>query len=452
MTPFDPSTPIPDPRPSPFGAARRGRRGLILLIGGFALTAIITVALLRRAPAPSSAPSEADTAGSAEMPVQLSDRNETRIGITFAPAIWGPLGREVRAVAQVNFAEPRVRSVALLTEGWVDQLYVDFTGQSVRRGDPLFSIYAPMIVAAEEELLLAKGLAGDVAGGTPEAAKSAADLVVAARRRLRYWGVPQDEIDRLETSGEVHRTVTFRSPFTGVVIDKAVVAGQRLMPGDVAYRIADLDVVWLEGEVFEQDLPGVHLGLAITAEFTALPGDIRRGRVTYIYPTVDPQTRTARIRVEMANPGLALKPGMYGTIRFTTPGRPTLTVPRSAVLSTGERSLVFVRGADGSLTPRTVTVGSASEQRVEILSGLVRGDTVVASGTFLLDAESNLGSLLGGMGNMPGMDVKAPTTRPSTSPAAPTDSMPGMDMTKPTPTPTPAAPSPTDHSKMKTTP
>ncbi|MEP6745699.1 MAG: efflux RND transporter periplasmic adaptor subunit, partial [Gemmatimonadota bacterium] len=203
MTPFDPSTPIPDPRPSPFGAARRGRRGLILLIGGFALTAIITVALLRRAPAPSSAPSEADTAGSAEMPVQLSDRNETRIGITFAPAIWGPLGREVRAVAQVNFAEPRVRSVALLTEGWVDQLYVDFTGQSVRRGDPLFSIYAPMIVAAEEELLLAKGLAGDVAGGTPEAAKSAADLVVAARRRLRYWGVPQDEIDRLETSGEV---------------------------------------------------------------------------------------------------------------------------------------------------------------------------------------------------------------------------------------------------------
>lgn len=431
MTDRDPTT--HPPGPSPFGPGLRGRRGPVVLIAVLALVALVGYALLRGDPAiPPAAvqAAPADTGAMSEMPVELGDRNETRIGITFAPAIWGPLGREVRAVAQVNFAEPRVRSFALLTDGWVDRLYVDFTGQGVRRGDPLFSIYSPMIVTTEEELLLAKALAADVAGGTPEAARSATALVLAARRRLRAWGVPQEEIDRLESSGEVRRTVTFRSPFAGVVIEKSVVEGQRLMPGDVAYRIADLTVVWLEGEVFEQDLPGIRLGLAVTAEFTALPGDQRHGRVTYIYPTIDPQTRTARIRVELSNPGLALKPGMYGTIRFTTPGRPTLTVPRSAVLSTGERSLVFVRGSDGRLSPRRVTIGSASEDRVEVLSGLVRGDTVVASGTFLLDAESNLGSLLGGMGNMPGMEMGAPTVRPEPS----------------------STPPPVDHSKMDHTP
>jgi len=272
-------------------------------------------------------------------------------------------------------------------------------------------------------------------------------LLEAARRHLKYWGVPEEEIDRVERTDETNRTITFRSPYAGVIVEKGVTVGQRLMPGDVVYRVADLSRVWLEGEVFEQDLPAVRLGLNVRAEFAALPGDVRSGRVSYIYPTVDAQTRTARIRVELPNPGMILKPGMYATIRFSTPGSPALSVPRSAVLSTGERNLVFVKSG-GQFVPRLVTVGTATDERVEIRSGLARGDTVVASGTFLMDAESNLGSLLGGMGNMPGMDITAPapTAAPVTAtprPAAPAtrehapapkpapadgrDSMPGMD-------------------------
>jgi Cu(I)/Ag(I) efflux system membrane fusion protein len=191
-------------------------------------------------------------------------------------------------------------------------------------------------------------------------------------------------------------------------MEKPVFAGQRIMPGDVAYRIADLSRVWLEGEVFERDLPAVRLGLPVSAEFTALPGAVRQGKVMYVYPTVNPETRTARIRVELANPDLALKPGMYATIRFSAPTDSVLSVPRSAVLATGERNFVFVRSAGGQFVPHVVTLGAATDERVAILAGLRIGDTVVTSGTFLVDAESNLGSLMGGMGNMPGMDVTAP--------------------------------------------
>jgi Cu(I)/Ag(I) efflux system membrane fusion protein len=195
------------------------------------------------------------------------------------------------------------------------------------------------------------------------------------------------------------------------------------MAGDVAYKIADLSRVWLEGEVFERDLPAVRLGQVVTAEFTALPGVVREGRVKYVYPTVDPDTRTGRIRVELRNPGLRLKPGMYATIRFAARTDSVLSVPRSAVLATGERNLVFVRTPDGKFAPHEVTLGATTDDRVEIIRGLAAADTVVASGTFLVDAESNLGALMGGMGNMPGMDLTAPADK-ATPPSARSDSQP----------------------------
>ncbi len=408
---------------SPFGTPRRSTRTRVLLFAGVLLAAGAgTWALTRDAAAPAAPAGHAHGAGPAgdAMPVTLGPRDQHRIGVTFAAVERAPLRREVRTVAQVTYDETRVKTVAPLIEGWVDRLYVNYTGQAVRPGEPLFTIYAPMVVAAQQELLLARRLAGDVAGGTPEAARGTQELVEAARRRLRYWGIAEGEIRAIEASGEVRRTVTLHSPYTGVVIAKPVLAGQRLMPGDVAYRIADLSRIWLEGEVFERDLRAVRLGLAVRAEFTALPGEVRTGRVTYIYPTVDPETRTARIRVELANPDLALKPGMYATIRFAAPSEPTLSVPRSAVLSTGERHLLFLRDSSGQFVPRLVTLGSATDDRVEILSGVALGDTVVASGTFLVDAESNLGTLMGGMGNMPGMDMTAPTAphEPGTPPAS----------------------------------
>lgn len=349
----------------------------------------------------------AATAGEA-MPVTLGADEQSRIGITFGPVVREPLDRSVRTVAQVTYDETRVKTIAPLIDGWVDQLFVNFTGQAVRTGQPLFSIYSPMVVSAQQELLLARRLVRDLSRGTPEAARSARDLLESSRRRLQYWGVPEDEIRQVEESGQIHRTVTLRSPYRGVVVEKSVLGGQRIMAGDVAYKIADLSRVWLEGEVFEQDLYAVSRGLPVTAEFTALPGVMRKGRIAYVYPTIDPETRTARIRVELPNPDAALKPGMYATIRFSATTGTVLSVPRSAVLATGERNFVFVRSAEGQFVPHPVTLGAATDTRVEILRGLKEGDTIVTSGTFLVDAESNLGSLMGGMGNMPGMDVTAP--------------------------------------------
>jgi membrane fusion protein, copper/silver efflux system len=405
---------IQEPGADVFGPQRSSRsRRLRVLTFGVAIAAAAGVAFWatrRSQPSDGSADhahGATATAGEA-MPVTLSPSDQARIGVTFAPVLRAPLDRSVRTVAQVSYDETRVKTVAPLIDGWVDQLFVNFTGQAVRPGEPLFSIYSPMVVTAQQELLLAHRLVDDLSRGTPEAARSARDLLESSRRRLLYWGVPPEEIRRLETSREIRRTVTLRSPYGGVVIDKPVLAGQRIMAGDVAYKIADLSRIWLEGEVFERDLPAVRLGQVVTAEFQALPGKRRTGRITYVYPTLDPETRTARIRVVLANPGLRLKPGMYATIRFDAATPPVVSVPRSAVLSTGTRDLVFVRRADGVLVPRSIVLGVATDDRVQVVTGLSEKETVVASATFLVDAESNLGSALGGMGNMPGMDVAAP--------------------------------------------
>ena len=216
----------------------------------------------------------------------------------------------------------------------------------------------------------------------------------------------------------MRKTLTLRAPAGGYVLEKSVVAGQKVMAGEALYKVADLSVLWVEGEVFEQDMSTVLVGASVNAEFAALPGEHRMGRISYIYPTLNPDTRTVRVRVVFANGGLVLKPGMYATLRIAGRARSNvLTVPRSAVLSTGERSLVFVREANGQLAPREVSLGSTNDDRVEVLLGLAAGETVVASATFLVDAESNLGKALGGMGNMPGMEVTIP---PKVLPATPT--------------------------------
>ena len=344
--------------------------------------------------------------------VMLSAEAARRIGVTFAAVQRGPLERVVRTVAVVSYDETRLKSVSARVDGWVEQLYVNFTGQAVRAGEPLFTLYSPMLVSAQQELLLAKRLSGAVAAGTADAVQGSSDLLESARRRLLYWEVPPEEVRQIEASGDIRKAITFLSPVGGVVVEKSVIGGQRVMAGETLYRIADLSTVWLDGEIFERDLPSVSLGRQVVAEFAALPGAPRTGRITYIYPALTPETRTARVRIELTNPRLDLKPGMYATFRFSATTEPLLNVPRSAILSTGTRNLVFVRLPDGMLAPRDVEIGLATDDRTEILTGLALGDTVVASATFLVDAESNLGSLLGGMGNMPGMDVTTSSIAP----------------------------------------
>ena len=370
----------------------------------------------REAPASGHAHGATTPSPSAAGPVTLATEDARRIGVTYAPVTAGLFGKEVRTVAQVTFDETSVKSISPKIDGWVERLIVNATGQYVSRGQPLLTIYSPMLVTAQEELLLAKRLQSDVAAAAPDARNSASSLLASARRRLAYWDIPASEIAEIERSGEVRKTLTLRAPAGGFVLEKNVLAGQKIMGGEALYKVADLSTVWLEGEVFEQDLAAVRVGQTVRITLEALPGALRTGRIAYIYPTLNPDTRTIRIRVVVPNQDLRLKPGMYATIRIAGTERSNvLTVPRAAVLSTGERSIVFVRDASGQLTPREVSLGASSDDRIEVLRGLAAGETVVASATFLIDAESNLGKALGGMGDMPGMDVTTPTKALPTS-------------------------------------
>ena len=403
------------PMQDPFGARATGAARLFRWIAGAAvvLAALIAAFVFSRRTTRQTATEHAHAAragGDSASAFVLSADEARRIGVTYAVASVGPLGRIVRSVGRVVVDETRQIAITTKVDGWVDRLYVDYTGQPVDSGAPLLALYSPMLVTAQDELLLARKLERDVAGGSPTARAEAADLVASARRRLQLWDIPVADIDRIERSGATERALTLRAPAGGFVVEKDVVAGQKVMAGETLYRLADLGTVWLEGDVFEQDLPAVKAGQEVFAELQALPGRVFTGRIAYLYPTLDPETRTARVRVAIRNPRLELKPGMFATIRIAGAERPrTLTVPRSAVLATGERSLVFLKRASGMFEPRTIVTGASSDSLVEVLAGLAPGDTVVASATFLVDAESNLGAALGGMGNMPGMDMTAPT-------------------------------------------
>lgn len=410
----------------------RGARTVLVLVALLATTAVafwVTREPAGTDPSPDHNHVSSAAADSAR-PVMLSAEEASRIGVTLTEVRRGPMAREVRTVAQVAYDETRVATIALKVDGWVERLYVNITGQPVRKGEPLLELYSPMLVSAQEELLIARRLAAEVEAGTATAQSGADALLASARRRLIYWDIAPDIVAQVERSGQVRKALPLASPVSGIVVEKPVLVGQRVMAGAPLYQIADLGRVWLEGEVFEPDLVATRVGLEVTAEFAALPGVQRRGRITYVYPTLDPETRTGRIRVELPNADLALKPGMYATIRFRGKAREALTVPRSAVLATGERNFVFVAEADGMFTPRDVSLGAATDDRIEILAGLTDGERVVASGTFLLDAESNLGTAMGGMGDMPGMDMKAPsprgTPRRDTTPSS--DAMRGMSM------------------------
>ena len=251
--------------------------------------------------------------------------------------------------------------------------------------------------------LTAKGLADAIDRSAGEAWHSAQSMLEAARRRLVYWDITQDQITALETTGQIQKDLVLVSPVTGTVLIRGVFQGQRVMPGHLLYQIADLTTLWIEGDVFEQDLQFARMGAASHIEVAAFPGDDIVGRVSFVYPTMDEETRTARVRVVVPNRDLRLKPGMFATMFFDVSlGADALTIPEEALIATGERNLVFVRDSTGMLRPSTVVVGHRAEGRVIILSGLSEGQEIVASGNFLIDSESRVGQA-GGMPGMPGM-------------------------------------------------
>jgi membrane fusion protein, copper/silver efflux system len=434
---------------SPFLGQKRtpARRvaGYVVAFAVIAGAAVAAYMLTREVPdesTPVSAHVHAAPGTTAGGPVTLDPEAARRIGVTFATAEAGPMVAEVTSVGQVTYDETRATAIAPKVDGWVEKLYVNFTGQNVREGEPLFALYSPMLVTAQEELLLAARLVRDVVNGSEETRRNASEMLVSARRRLQYIDVSSAEIERIEQTGQVSRTITLRSPSRGVVVEKMVLEGQRIMAGETVYRLADLREVWVEGEIFENNVASIRMGQRASIEVQAYPGEQWHGTVSYVYPTVDPSTRTARVRIALANAGQRLKPGMYATVHLTTTRGRVLSVPRSAVVTTGERTIVFVRAPDGQLAPRDVVTGSANGDRVEIVSGLKEGDTVVASATFLIDAESNMKSALDAMSGMPGMGTKAPPA-PAPSRRDTMADMPGMK---------PPAPSGMDHSQHQAKP
>ena len=339
-----------------------------------------------------------DMAGtSTDGTVRLTAREMANFGVTFGTAEVRPLTRSIRAVGLVDFDETRMAYVSSKFGGWVERLHVDFTGQVVRAGQPLAEVYSPELVTAQEELLLADRMEREVgASSLANVTDDARDLVASARRRLAYWDISEEQIDRLLETRDVRKSLTLHAPMSGVVMEKDVLEGQSFPTGKNLYMIADLSEVWVNAEIFESDAGLVREGMTAEITVDALPGRSWSGRVEYVYPMLTDRTRSMRARVVLPNPGGRLKPGMYATVRLSASVGETLTVPRTAVMYSGERAVVFVDMEGGALMPHEVVVGISGAEYVEV-AGVEAGQRVVTSAQFLLDSESNLAEVMRAM-------------------------------------------------------
>ena len=332
----------------------------------------------------------APAGGTSAASVTLSPQSIRAVGVATQPVIREALSQEIRAVGTIEIDETRQARVAARVPGRVEKLYADFTGQSVRAGAPLYSLYSPELVATQREYLLAIENRQRLSGGTPEAIRSADDLVAASRDRLRLWGIGPAHIAALEKSGTPQLSLTFESPMTGVVLQKMAVEGQYVSEGTELYLLADLSRVWLVARVYEHEVARLRIGQAARASVSALPAKTFRGRVAFIDPVLDGTTRSARVRIDLPNPAGDLKPGMFADSSIEIPTANVLAVPKGAVIDTGTRKVVYVETAANTFSPRDVKTGEASADRVAVLEGLREGERVVAAANFFIDAQTQL--------------------------------------------------------------
>ena len=342
--------------------------------------------------------------------VKIDNQRQQLIGLTTAPVVEGPVGGEILTTARVAVDETRIRHIHVKVEGYVEKLFVDFVGMAVKQGQPLFTFYSPDFVSAQEEYLVALKTQQALNGGSLQS--SGTDLLDAARRRMTLWDVPPAELDKLEKGGVVRKSLTLYSPINGVVTAKTAVEGMRLTPGDTPFEITDLSRVWGIADVYEPEIPRVRLGMPADLDLSTFPGEVFHGRVAFIDPLLDPKSRTVKVRVELPNPKGELKPEMFGEMRLKSQTRKGLVVPVDAVLDSGARKIVFVALGDGRFEPREVQVGSNLGEKVEILSGVKAGETVVTRANFLVDSESRLRAALSQFA------PKAPATQPAAPAAA----------------------------------
>ena len=337
--------------------------------------------------------------------VQISSERQQLIGVKIGTAEMKSLEKVIRTVGRFDYDEKRIGTVSLKIGGWIEDLYVDFTGKFVNQGDPLLTIYSPELVSAQEEYLLALRAKKDLAKSPfSEVTSSGDSLAESARRRLKLWDISDDQIKALEETGQPKKTLTLYSPFSGFVLEKAAYKGMNVMPGMALFKLADLSVIWLYADIYEYELPFIRLGQQASVQVTYIPGEVFTGKIIYIYPSLNPETRTAKVRLELPNSHGKFKPEMYANVEIKVRLGQRLTVPEGAIIDTGVRQMAIIDKGDGYFEPREVKIGGKVDDDYEVIKGLKAGDRVVTSANFLIDSESKLKEALGGMSGMPGME------------------------------------------------
>ena len=340
--------------------------------------------------------------------VQISDEKQQLIGVKYGYVERTSGSRIIRAAGRVTFDETRIQHIHTKVEGWIDQVFVDYTGQLVKKGQPLITIYSPDMLASERELLLAaKAREQMKSNPLPIAFDQSESLLQAARRRLELWDLSDAQVDQVLKTGQPIKNVTLYSPIAGYVTDRKAFPQLKVAPDTDLYTIVDLSHVWVMADLFEYETPNIHVGASARVSLQAARGGALAARVSYIQPEVDPTTRTLKIRLDLDNPNLILKPEMYADVEFRVELPPQLTVPSDAVLDSGERKTVFVDLGNGYFEPRPVTTGDRDGDRIQILSGLAAGERIVTSGNFLIDSESQMKAAAEGMKG-PGRVMEGP--------------------------------------------
>jgi len=336
--------------------------------------------------------------------VMVSPQKQQLIGVKTEPAQVRKLTHTIRTVGQVEVDERRLIHMHTKFEGWVQELYVKFTGEQVRKDQKLFEIYSPDLVSTQEEYLLALKAVRSLGDSEfPEVAQNARSLLEVTRQRFSLWDITPDHIQDLEKTGKVLRTLPLHAPSSGYVLHMAVREGMYVTPAMDLYTLANLSTVWVLVDVYEYEISLVQLGQEAKITLSYFPGQDFKGNVTYIHPVLESKTRTVKVRFELPNPKWRLKPGMFANVNLQIPRGKRLVVPRTAVLDSGTEQVVFIDRGQGMFEPRKVKVGLRTRDTYEILEGITSGDMVVTRGNFLVDSESNLKAAMEMM--MPGMDM-----------------------------------------------
>ena len=332
--------------------------------------------------------------------VQITPEKQQLIGVKIGTVEMRPLEKVIRTVGRVDYDEKRIVTVSPKVGGWIEELYVDFTGKFVRKGDPLLTLYSPELVSTQEEYLLALRARKDlIRSPFQEVAASGNSLAESAKRRLKLWDISDDQIKALEENGQPKKTLTLYSPFSGFVLEKSAYPGMNVMPGMALFKLADLSVVWLIADIYEYELPFVRLGQQASVQLSYLPGETFTGKVIYIYPALNPETRTAKARFEFPNTHGRLKPEMFANVEIKVRLGQKPAVQEGAVIDTGIRQMVIIDKGSGYFEPREVKVGAKVDDYYEVIKGLKVGERVVTSANFLIDSESKLKEAVAGVGS-----------------------------------------------------